>query len=395
MTVRVLKPLIFGFLVVAAGAAAKPAATPTLKQALGAQLRQYLASRGSIEHISAVSLSVSLRGKPTTIDVTAGRTMYRGGSSVTPENLFQIGSNTKSFTSAEVLQLEAEHKLTLDQTVGHWLPQYRQWKDVTIYRLLDMTSGIPTYDNMQPMERDYARTPRAYFSPQRLIAYVGPHAARKKGWYYSNTGYLLTQLIIERAARNSYANEIRKRFIDGLGLRETYYEPHLYPSEVQRRMVAGYFDSDDKDNAGLAPLLRKDVRRYSVSWAQAAGAIVSTPRDLIRWVRALFGGPMLPPQQRDELLTIVSQKTGLPITATSSKEPRGFGLGVGEATQQPIGTFWFYEGETLGYRMAFAYIPRADAVIVVGVNSQPRAKEDKIGMLITGIYKTLQKYRAI
>ncbi len=174
-----------------------------------------------------------------------------------------------------------------------------------------------------------------------------------------------------------------------MGLTDTYYQPNRYPRAVAARLVSGYFDNADPDNAALAPLLRKDVRDYSLSWTQGAGGIVSTPDQVTRWVRALYTGPLLPSKQRAELTTIVSTKTGKPIRATSLADPRGFGLGVGQLTMAGIGTVWYYEGETLGYRMLYAWLPKDQAVIAIGLNSQPRAKEDQIGRLLMSVYATL------
>ncbi len=375
--------------------AVQAAPTPTLSQALAKDLQQYLASRGKPEHISAASLSVGLRGKAATIDVAAGTTTYHGSAGVTPYSLFQIGSNTKAFTAVIILQLQAEHRLALDQTVGKWLPQYPQWKHVTIRQLLNMTSGIPTYDDTQTWQRTYSAAPTAFESPQQLVAFIDPKAPLHKGWYYSNTGYILTEMIIERATHDSYAGEVRKRLISRLGLGETYYEPDMYPLDIQKRMVAGYYANTDPSDAGLAPLLGKDVRPFSVSWMQSAGGIVSSPHDVVHWVRALYQGPLLSSNQRHELMSIVSLKTGRPIAQTSEKDPQGFGLGVGQLTKAPIGTFWFYEGMTLGYRVIYAYVPQSDTVIAIGLNSQPPSKENQSGQLVAAVYQTLKKYRAI
>jgi D-alanyl-D-alanine carboxypeptidase len=364
-------------------------------------LQTYLTSRTSIEHISAASLSLSLGHDPTPINIAVGTTQDDGGAAVTPSNLFQIGSNTKAFTAVTLLQLEADGKLTIKQTLGDWLPQYPAWKDVTIERLLNMTSGIPTYDNVQAMQIAYAANPTKDWSPADLIAFVYPTTKGAPppttGWSYSNTNYLLAQLIIEKASGHSYGDELRRRFFNNIALRlrDTFYASHLYPPAVTTRMVSGYFASKDPDNAGLQPLYGKDMRDFSASWAQAAGAIVASPADVGRWSRARYVGDLLKPQQRRELMSLISAKTGQPISKVTPDDPRGFGLGVVRALLPPIGKFWFYEGETLGYRVAYAWFPETDTVIVVALNSQPDSKEDHIGKLIEAIHATLQKAGAL
>jgi D-alanyl-D-alanine carboxypeptidase len=256
-----------------------------------------------------------------------------------------------------------------------------------------MTSGIPGYDTVPQMLSDYAKNPTRNFTIPQLIAYVypgNPHAPKPTtGYDYSNTNFLLAELIIERVTHDSYSSEIERRFFRTLGLTSTYYSGTQYPSSILDRMVSGYFFSHDADNAGLAPLLGQDVRDDSVSWMQGAGAIVSTPEDLTHWCRALYSGPILAPKQRAELFTLVSLRTGKPIATTTASEPRGFGLGVAQMTMPQLGTVWFYEGMTLGYRMIHIYFPKQDAVIAFGLNSQPDSKQNESQKLGLAIYKTL------
>ncbi|MBV8345560.1 MAG: beta-lactamase family protein [Candidatus Eremiobacteraeota bacterium] len=372
-----------------------PGPDPALRASLQQDLNRYLAARAKPEHISALSLSVSLHGEPQTIDLTAGTTRYGGGGRpIAPQTLWQIGSNTKAFTSVLLLQLEAEGKLTMGQTVGRWLPQYPAWKGVTIRRLLNMTSGIPGYDFSNAMLRDYASNPNRHFTTAVLVRYAyptTPGAPRATtGYSYSNTNYILAEMIVEKVTGHSYTDELNRRILRaGLGLDDTYYEAYAYPPSVTDRMTAGYFFSHDADNAGLAPLLGRDMRNLSVSWMQGAGGIVSTPRDVTRWARALYTGSILATPQRAELMSLVSQKTGEPIPATSLSDPGGFGLGVAQLTKPGIGTVWFYEGMTLGYRMVHVYFPRQDAVIAFGINSQPDSKQNQSGELVRAIYQTL------
>jgi D-alanyl-D-alanine carboxypeptidase len=293
-----------------------------------------------------------------------------------------------------ILQLEAEGKLTIDQTVGHWLPQYPAWKRVTIARLLNMTSDIPSYDNVPQMLRDYVKDPKRNFTIPELIAYVYPGNPNAppptRGYHYSNTNYLLAQLIIERVSHDSYANELKRRFIQNLGLHNTYYEALQYPPEVTARMPAGYFFDHGSEASVMRSLLGSDTKYNTVSWMQGAGGIVSTTEDLTRWARALYTGPILAPRQRAELFSLVSMKTGKPIAQTSKADPQGFGLGVVQATDPAFGTVWFYQGETFGYRVLYFYFPRQDGVIALGVNSAPTEKDNHAGKLALTIYNTLK-----
>src|SRR4051812_5540478 len=204
---------------------------------LRTDLEAYLQERGAAEHISAAGLSVSLPDHRSTIDVSAGTTTFGGSVPVGPDSVWQIGSNTKAFTSVLLLQLEAEHRLSIDDTLGKWLPQYPQWRDVPIRRLLNMTSGIATYDQQPAFLTAYAADPHTYFSPERLVGYV-LDAPTTSGYSYSNTNYILAEMIIERVAGTSYQDQLYSRIIEPLCLRDLYYRPDVYPASVTSREPA-------------------------------------------------------------------------------------------------------------------------------------------------------------
>jgi D-alanyl-D-alanine carboxypeptidase len=192
-------------------------------------------------------------------------------------------------------------------------------------------------------------------------------------------------MIVERVTGKSYRHELYKRIIEPLGLRDLDYRAHVYPSSVTSREPAGYFfDDGDTD---LSALVGSDVSRDTLSWARGAGGIISTTSDMIRWERALYSGRLLPPEQQAELTSLVSTQTGEPIEQTSPTDPAGFGLGVAQLTAEPIGTFWFYEGETLGFRTLHAYLPESEVIIAIGLNSHPA--DDQIGPLSVSVYETL------
>jgi D-alanyl-D-alanine carboxypeptidase len=364
--------------------AAAPAGDTLLRSDLRADLADYLRARGAAEHISAAALSVSPAGRRSSIDVSAGTTTFGGSQEVRTSSVWQIGSNTKAFTSVLLLQLEAEGRLSIDDPLGRFLPQYPRWHDVTIRRLLNMTSGIATYDAQPAWQADFSAHPRQFFSPARLVDYVAT-APPTTGYSYSNTNYVLAEMIIERVTGHSYRQELQERIIGPLHLRDLYYRADVYPASVTAREPAGYFFNSG--DAGLSALMGRDVSRDSLSWARGAGGIIATTSDMTVWERALYTGRLLPPRQEAELMSLVSAKTGKPIARTSPADPMGFGLGIAQITVEPLGTVWFYEGETLGFRTLHVYLPRSGLIMAMGLNSQPA--DDKIGALVVAVYKTL------
>jgi D-alanyl-D-alanine carboxypeptidase len=105
----------------------------SLEKELNNNLIDYLSTRSSIEHISTLSLTVSFRGDPRVIKMAVGTTQYGGGQEVTLLNLFQIGSNTKAFTSVLILQLEAAGMLSITDTLGKCCSR-RIWNTLSWYQ---------------------------------------------------------------------------------------------------------------------------------------------------------------------------------------------------------------------------------------------------------------------
>jgi D-alanyl-D-alanine carboxypeptidase len=366
-----------------------------LREALHKDLAAYLSDRSSIEHISTLSLNITFRGSKEEISEAVGTTEFGGGEPVTPHSLFQIGSNTKVFTSVILLRLEAEGVLSIEDTLGKWLPQYPAWKKVRIRQLLNMTSGIPTYDLTPGWNKDYDDNPYRKFTPEDLVAYVYPTIkTHNPGWEYSNTGYILAQMIIDKASRSHCYEAEVDRLIAENHLHDTFYESDFYPSFINRRVVSGYYVNTD--DVGLEKLLGTDTKNYSLGWAQGAGGIVSDPKDLSRWVRALFEGDVLQPQQKEELESLVSIPEAVKIAATSEKYPLAFGLGLGQKTAKPLGLYWFYLGSTIGYRALYAYLPDSGLIISVFTNSQTANDLNILDRkLMATLYETLKKYGKI
>jgi D-alanyl-D-alanine carboxypeptidase len=371
----------------------RSAAGTSPNAALQRDLASYLKTRGAIEHLSSLSLAVSYGADQPTITVTSGSTTYGGSTPVNATSLYQIGSNTKAFTAVAILQLEAKGRLSIDAPIGKYLPQYPAYAKLTLRRLLNMTGGLESYDNLPSWESSVASHPMAKTPADALIRMVYPRIKYAPGskYYYSNTGYIIAQEVVAaRSGSKSFSAEI-DRIIKSVGLRHTFYTSHLYPPPVARNVVAGYYEQDDK---GLQPLRGRDVSGYSLSWAQGAGSMVSTPADLITWARALYSGTLLlPAKQKAELMSLISLKTAKPLAKPTAGDPSGFGLGVAQRYDPKLGgTFWFYQGETLGFRAVHLYYPGSGLVVAIFANSRPVEAESHLPQLFAQLYATIKKY---
>ena len=367
----------------------------------------YLAQRHDIEGVSAIYLHVDVGDPGPVIEAYSGSDGLRDNAPINGDTLFQIGSNTKHFEAAVVLKLEADGKLDINQTVGDWLPEYPAWSHVKIRQLLNMTSHIPNYSETAAIGKIMASDPGHQFTNRELIkaAYPGPdnQLPIPSGWFYSNTNNILAALVIEKASglslKGAFENEFKR-----LGLHNTFYSDGRYPDAVLARVPAGLYKNAEClsyqpapcERSILAPLIGKDMRLQNLSWAGAAGAIVSNPRDLAKWVRALFGGRVIPQRQLDEMKKLVSQKTGDAIDQATEKE-LAFGLDIGQAYKADLGgRFWFYQGTTLGYRCIFGYWPQYNLVLTVATNSQPPEGEDQLGdFVIAKVLRILADARII
>jgi D-alanyl-D-alanine carboxypeptidase len=368
----------------------------TLAATIQKMADDYVATRGEAEHISGVSISLSLPGGADTIDVASGR-MSRAADAppMTSDTLFQIGSITKSITAATLLQLQTEGALDLDDPLGKYLPEYPAWERVTLRRLLNMTSGIPTYDVAPAMVADNrTHGERRHYSPATLVGFVDPAypgaPAATTGYDYSNANYILAGMVISKVTGNGLPEEFARRFFGPrYGLTDMHYVDGVPPEAVLARMPAGY--NWQPGDPTLTDYLGKDFRAQDMSWAGAAGAAIATPSQVARWARTLYQSDALTAEARDELLDVVSMKSGAVIGKPSADDPTGFGLGVMGFVAPELGSGWEYEGGSMGFRMVYIFLPERDTVVALGLNSNVDADQDHIGKLGAAILQEAAK----
>ncbi|HXR21157.1 MAG TPA: serine hydrolase domain-containing protein [Acidimicrobiales bacterium] len=358
--------------------------------ALGAALRgdlgRYLTERSMAEHISAVSLRVTFAGSRPAISLATGTTRYDGGPPVPAGALWQIGSNTKAFTAVILLQLEAEGKLSISDPIGTWLPQYPAWRHITVRQLLDMTSRIPDYLYQPAFATAFAANQDTRFTATQLVSYVAGLPLGPAGYHYTNTDYILAQMIIQKVTHDSYADQLTKRIVTPLRLSTTCLAPYTCPaSDAGRGPVGDFYIAN-----GPPSLIGKPMSPLGLTWAQAAGGIVSSLADMTTWDRDLYQGRLLPPRQQRQLDSLVSQATGKPILRTTVADPLGYGLGVAQGIfPGPTGNFWYYEGQAFGARVLQMYFPRSGMIIALAVNSS--TFNDHLSDLAGSVYQTLQE----
>jgi D-alanyl-D-alanine carboxypeptidase len=256
-----------------------------------------------------------------------------------PAHRFRVGSVTKTFVAALVLQLADEGALELGGGVEPIV------NGVTVRQLLNHTSGVPDlFDDLVEFFEPYREDPTRRFElgPREMLA-----LALKKprlfppgeGWSYSSSGYTALGLLVEHVTGSSLREELKRRIFEPLGLEATDL-----PDDQARAsgLARGYLPPDNP----LVPSPRVlDVTELDFpSWA--GGGIVSSAGDIARFLQALLGGELLPAGARAEL-----QKT----VPSSWEESDAYGLGIEVMTSlmgmspSPCGPAWGHLGFGLGY----------------------------------------------
>jgi len=274
---------------------------------------------------------------------------------------FRIGSVTKTFTATVVLQLAGENRLNLDDSIEKWLPGVIQGNgydgnQITIRQILNHTSGIAEY--LRSKDADMMNTKKTYTAEElvKIGLSLPPDFAPGKGWSYSDTGYVLLGILIEKVTGNSYAEEVENRIIEPLELLNTFLPGNssVIPGTNHAR---GYVQPD-----GASEL--KDVTYYNPSIASSAGDMISTADDLNKFFSYLLSGKLLKEQQLKQMLTTVP---------TGSAEISGYGLGIYE-TKLPNGvSIWGHTGSIPGFVTLVGGTLGGKHTLAVNMNSMGKA----------------------
>jgi CubicO group peptidase (beta-lactamase class C family) len=279
----------------------------------------------------------------------------------TPATNYRLASVTKQFTAAAILLLAEEGRLSLDDGVRRWLPSLPACADsITVRHLLTHSSGLIDYEDVMPADftgqlhdadvlRLLETQDKTYFPPGT-------------GYRYSNSGYALLALIVERASGQAFADFLRMRIFQPLGMAHTLAFVEGGPAIADR--AYGYSESADG-------WIRTD--QSTTSAVLGDGGIYSSIDDLARWDAALYDDRLLSDGSRKLMFT--------PHVVTDEPDIRyGFGWRItGE-------TLW-HSGESIGFRNVIVRYPQRRLTVIMLTNRddpEPYATARKIGELAIG-----------
>ena len=271
----------------------------------------------------------------------------------TPDTVFRVGSITKQFAAAGVLLLAEQNKLSLDDPLAKYFPDYPRGNEITLRQLLNHTAGVHSYPG--PTERTIVRVGIGVPDMVKHLGSLGYDFDPGTRWEYSNSGYFLIGAVIEQVSGQTFREFARRRLFEPLGLTHTAVDSN--DEIVPKRSSAYYRDATRKGVYENADYIHMSV-------PHAAGAIRSTAGDLIKWNTALHGGRVLSAASYKEMTTPASVR---------GQENAKYGLGLHLLEQQGQRIF-NHEGGIEGFQASLTYVVDSQTTVVVLANTQGGAK---------------------
>lgn len=224
---------------------------------------------------------------------------------VKSDMLFPLGSITKNVVTALTLKLAEEGKLSLDDPISDWLPEYRFVNGATTIRqLLNHTSGIYMFWSNQKIWDDLKKDRTKVWTPKEVLGYIKePYFEPGEGFRYSNTNYLLMAMIIEKATGSSLSAEFRNRFWQPQGIENAWLS---IKEEIPDNQANVFGDNFNKDGSILDLIFMPRASHESNTYGSSGLFMAS--EDLTRWCQAIFLGEVLSPQSMKEVLTFEQGK---------------------------------------------------------------------------------------
>ena len=307
--------------------------------------------------------------------VSYGTTLLGATSPPGADTHFRIASNTKTMTAAVIVLLAQEGKLSLDDPVSY-VPGVPNGDNVTITELLNMRSGLYTYDDPEfwaILERD----PSKVWTPAEVLAIAfthPPYFPPGTGYHYSNTNYALLGLIAEKIDGKPLASCLQDRLFGPLDLKDTLLPAHyvehtpraLLARLLVRRLLLSQLDGQAvparRPGRGEAGTLKPDdCTGQNSSYASAAGGVILTANDLAIWIKALVGGRVFNADYQRQWLDSLQPED------PSKPEGQKYGYGISQFSWGP-NTIYFHGGEMPGFNSKISYDPTNKLTLIIWTN---------------------------
>lgn len=271
-----------------------------------------------------------------------------------PENVFQLASITKQFTSVSILILMEKGKLNLKDPLTKYLPDFPRGNEITLHHLLNHTSGIVSYTNLP----EFRTKTRLDLSPEEIISSfkdVPLEFNPGENQAYSNSGYVILGFIIEQLSGMSYGEFIQKNIFDKLGMKNSYYAD---PYQIIPNRASGYqlYEGNFENPEYMSPTI-----------PYAAGSLLSTIDDMFLWNKAIHQNTLI--SEKSKQLAFANQ------TLSNGKAINyGYGWYINEIAGIPTIE---HPGGINGYTTSGIYIPESNIYSIVltnlddGVGAEP------------------------
>jgi CubicO group peptidase (beta-lactamase class C family) len=264
---------------------------------------------------------------------------------MTPEHVFGIGSMTKQFTAVGILMLMEQGSLSLQDSITKFINDYpTNGNVITIHNLLTHTSGIKSYTELGKWRKFW----RNDVTTQEMIDFFKTEPMDFKPgemWHYSNSGYFLLGVIIEKVSGISYGEFVTKKIFEPLGMKNTYYSAR---STIIPNRAMGYQRGSEYRNAEY----------LSHTQPFSAGAIMSTVDDLLKWQLAIQNDVLVKGETISKAFVDYTLNNGKPIRY-------GYGWMLDEINGSSTRE---HSGGIFGYSSNSIYLPQEDVYVAVLTN---------------------------
>ncbi len=252
---------------------------------------------------------------------------------------FKLASVSKQFTAACIMLLEEQGKLSVNDPLSKYAPDFLNAKKITIHQLLNHTSGIQNATELPEFDTLYRYLPTT--DAKQITQFKNLKSDFEPGtkWNYSNSGYIILSYIIEKVSGTSYENFVEKNIFEKLGMKNSGYYNN---NEVYANVATGYTSVNDK---------LENVKYIDMSVPSGAGSLYSTVEDLYVWYKALMTNKLLKKESFTKMTT--PWKEG---------EDYGYGLMVGKTNEHK----WImHSGGIEGFATVIVMFPEDDLFIAV------------------------------